>query len=89
MGRPESLTRLRPLTRRLAIIGAALGAIIFVTKLGSPDPMSEWPPFVQAATSAAGAFLTVWLLIPLMAYLVYLALAPVRRAFRRPGGPPA
>lgn len=79
--------RVRTLTRRLAIIGSVLSAIVFVTTLTRPDTLSTWPPLVQAAAGAAGAFLAVWLLIPLMAYLGYLVLTPLRKAYRRSDGP--
>lgn len=71
------------MTRRLAIMGAVLAAIAFVAALARPNPSSEWPALVQAAFSAASAFVLVWLLIPLVAYVIYLLLTPVRRALRR------
>ena len=75
------------LTKRLAIIGSVLSAIVFVTTMARPNALSEWPPLVQAAGGAAGAFFMVWLLAPLIAYLGYLAMASLRKAFRRFGGP--
>ena len=77
------------MTRRLTIIGSVLSAIVFVTTLARPNTLSEWPPLVQAAAGAAGVFLTLWLFLPLVAYLGYLVLTPVRKALQRPGGPDA
>jgi hypothetical protein len=77
------------LTKRLTIIGSVLSAIVFVTTLVRPNALSEWPPLVQAAAGAAGVFLTVWLFLPLVAYMAYLVLTPVRKAVRRTGGPDA
>jgi hypothetical protein len=72
----------------LAIIGSVLSVIVFVTTLaGPPDTLSLWPPLVQAAARATGAFLTVWLFIPLIAYAAYLVLARLRKDFPRIGGP--
>lgn len=75
------------MTRRLAIMGAVLAAIAFVAALTRPNASSEWPTLVQAAFSAASAFVLVWLLIPLVAYVIYLLLTPVRRALRRSARP--
>jgi hypothetical protein len=75
------------LTKRLAIIGAVLSAIVFVTTLAQPNIQSEWPPLIQAAARAAGVFLVVWLLVPVVAYLGYLVLTPVPKALQRSSGP--
>jgi hypothetical protein len=77
------------MTRRLAMIGSVLAALVFVTTLARPATTSESPPLVQAAAIAAGAFIAVWLLIPLVAYVAYLILTPVRRALRRSDRPDA
>jgi hypothetical protein len=73
----------------LTIIGSVLSAIVFITTLARPNTLSEWPALVQAAAGAAGVFLTVWLFLPLVAYLGYLVLTPVRKALQRSGGPDA
>lgn len=77
------------MTKRLAIMGSILAAIVFVTTLTRPATSSEWPMIAQAALNAAGAFITVWLVIPLMAYIAYVALTPVRKALRRFARPDA
>ena len=70
------------MTKRLAIIGAVVSAIVFITTLAQPADTSEWPPLVAAATSSAVAFVWVWLFIPVVAYLGSFVLKAVRMALR-------
>jgi hypothetical protein len=73
----------RSVTRRLAIIGGVLGAIVFITTVTRPADASEWPPIVAATTSAAVAFIWVWFYLPLVASLGSLVLKAVLVALRR------
>ena len=70
------------MTNRLAIIGAVLSAIVFITTLTRPTGASDWPPLVAATTSAAVAFIWVWVFLPVVAYLGSLGLKGVGMALR-------
>jgi len=73
----------RSVTKRLAIIGGVLAAIVFITTLTRPASASDWPPLVVAAANATVAFIWVWVFLPVVAYLGSLVLKAVLIALRR------
>jgi hypothetical protein len=72
----------RSVTKRLAIIGGVLSAIVFIATLVRPADASGWPPLIVAAANAAVAFIWVWLFLPVVAYLGSLVLKAIGMALR-------
>ena len=71
------------MTRRQAIIGGFMAAIVFVSTFAREmSAPSQWPPIVSATAAAANVFVLIWFFIPLIAWIGSVVLGRLLRAFR-------